>query len=95
MLNSNKTRNIRIKVKLRGAREIIVAVQSGTCYVSECVLTAIAARHARHMRRIVLPSVAFLALPYFFFALSLKRRDFRRKFIERKTACFESSASFV
>ena len=32
---------------------------------SECVSVALVIRHAKRMRRIVLPSVACLALPYF------------------------------
>ena len=43
---------------------------------SECVSVALVIRHAKRMRRIVLPSVASPALPYFS-TLSHKRHDFR------------------
>ena len=49
----------------------------------ECVSVALVIQHAKRMRRILLSSVACLALPYFF-ALSHKRYYFRKKIIDHK-----------
>jgi hypothetical protein len=45
---------------------------------SECMYVALVIQRARRMRRIILPDVAYPALLYFF-DISSKRHDFRRK----------------
>ena len=52
---------------------------------SGCVSVALVIQHAERMRRIILSSIACLALPYFS-TLSRKLRDFRKIVIEYKIA---------
>jgi len=44
---------------------------------SECVSVALIIHHAMYIRRIMLSSVAYPAVPYFY-KLSHKRQDFRK-----------------
>jgi hypothetical protein len=50
---------------------------------SECVSVALVIQHAKRMRHIILPSVASLAVPYFFTS-SHKWYDFREKISEHR-----------
>jgi hypothetical protein len=67
----NKTGNVRIKVTLE-------AFLQNHCYhgkaisitYCECVSVALVIQHAKRMRRIILSSVACLAVPYFFHIIS-------------------------
>ena len=50
---------------------------------SECVCVALVIQHLKFMHRILLPSVACLAVPYFS-TLSHKRHDFRKNVVKHK-----------
>ena len=61
---------------------------------SECVSVALVIQHAMRMRRIILSSVASLALSYFY-TLSHRWHDFRENVIEREMCVLIFSTNFV
>jgi len=62
--------------------------------VSVCLSVAIVIQHAMCMRRIIVPSVACLAVLYFS-TFSHKRHDFRNRVIGRKICVFIFYTIFV
>jgi len=64
-------------VTFKCVRITILAVEKQYHIFLECVCT-LGTQHAKHLRRIILPSVASLTIPYFS-TLSQKLHDFREK----------------
>jgi hypothetical protein len=79
----NKAGNVRInEATLRRVRVTTVTVQKQCVTYSECVSVAVGIQHAKRMRRIILSSVACLAVPYF--SSSHKGAIFGKNFLNTK-----------
>jgi hypothetical protein len=66
MLGQDRQSSLRINVTLRRVRVTTVAVEIPVSIThSECVFAAVVNQHAKRVRRIILSSVACLAVPYF------------------------------
>jgi hypothetical protein len=67
MPSGNKTGNVHINVRMRHVRSRIRCCRGKAILItySGCVSVALVTQYAMHMRRIILSSVACLALPYF------------------------------
>ena len=84
-IRSNKRRNVRMNIILRSVRVTITAVKNNKHYmfrVCACILSYLAG-HEERMFPFILSPVACLALPYFF-TLSYKRNDCRKKILKGK-----------
>jgi hypothetical protein len=88
----NKMGHVRIDVILRNFRETIVAIQKKEVLHILSVSVALVIQHAKRMRRILLSTVTFLALPYFSIFFH-KRHGFWENFIEHRMCAFILSAT--
>ena len=77
----NQERQCKCNVTLRPLRVAAVCHgQTVSIMRSECVFVALLIQHAKRMHSIILSSVAFLGIPYFFtLGLSHKRHEFREE----------------
>jgi hypothetical protein len=82
-------RNIQARSRKHYCREKAISIT-----YSESVSAALFIQHANRMRRIILSSVACLALPYFS-TLSHKCHDFRKYVIKNKVRVLIFTTTFV
>ena len=90
--NANKTGSVCTKYWVTFANHCCCGKGVRITY-SVCISTAFGNQHSKSMRRIILSSVARLAVPYFS-TLRHKRHDFRKKCVELKKCVVIFCATF-
>ena len=90
----NKRGNVHINMTLRHIHitTVVVENEEELLVLSVCLWPVV--QHVKHMRRIILSSVAYLFQPYFS-TLSHERHDFWEKVIENKMFVSIFSTNFV
>jgi TRAP-type uncharacterized transport system fused permease subunit len=91
MSELHKRKNVRINAIERSVHITFVAIKKSIAY---SLSGALATQHAKRMCRVLLTSVAYLALRYYS-TLFHKRYDFWEEFIERKLCVLIFVTTFV
>ena len=80
-------RNIEARLQKHGCCRKAVSIK-----YSQCLSAALVIQHAKRLRRIILSSVAWLAVPYF---STLSHKRFSQKVIKRKMCILIFSTTFI